>query len=531
VLKLQTGVTVTQNGGRGTTTSVYIRGASSGHTLVLIDGVRAASATLGSASLNLLPASIAERIEIIRGPRAAQWGADAIGGVINIITKPNAGEERNRLTAGVGTDAYAQGGYRLVKQVSDKTRLQANLGFERSDGYDFKPDDGESNEYGFEAYNIVLGGEFQLSPAWSGELKGIINKGDVDYDAYGTFDTSEQEQQFLSSTLAYQSQGFESVVSANYSVDDSKTPAYSSEYVTKRTALNWLNSWVHMAGWTVNAGIDGTYDDVSDSSVDYDEKTRYNAAAFAGVFFSKERVNAELSLRVDDNQRYGQNTTYDAALGLNYLPEHQMKASIGTAFKAPSFNQLYYPSYGNPDLEAEESLNTEISFIGGLDRLSYEVTFYHNNIDEMIGYDSSYALTNIDSALIKGVELELGFTTGPIDNEISYVYQDAKDESTDEQLTYRSKDTVKWQASYQRGDWDLAVNLLWFSKRDYYSYTTYANETLPDYGVVNLSVGYQVNSKLRLNSAINNLFDEDYETVGAYNAPGINATLNATYDF
>ncbi|CAG8999985.1 MAG: Vitamin B12 transporter BtuB [Candidatus Celerinatantimonas neptuna] len=306
-------------------------GGNSGHTLVLINGVKAMSATFGLADLNFLPASLVERIEIIRGPRVVQYGADAISGVINIITKPEKGTRRNRLTAGAGQNGYWQGRWNIVHSAKN-TQLHSAINAEHSDGCNIMPTHPPAHDYGYHTEQGVFGITHQFNEQWQGDIRALLSEGHSDYNENGTFLSASSlgktilNQQFYDSGIEYEGSHYTSQMSLNYGIDDSRTEGESSSrIVTQRYAGHWLNRWQLFEDWHVNAGVDARQTDVGKSVTVYDIKKRYNFGEYSTLGFYRGVYQSEASIRQDHNQRYSNNTNYSLAGGWYYLPEQQIK--------------------------------------------------------------------------------------------------------------------------------------------------------------------------------------------------------------
>ncbi|MFM2481744.1 TonB-dependent receptor domain-containing protein [Celerinatantimonas sp. YJH-8] len=535
VLSMQPGVNIRTSGGRGTTSYTSIRGDSSSHTLVLVDGVRAMSATAGGSSISFLPVSMVERIEIIRGPRAVQYGADAMAGVINIITKPEPGEEQLRLKAGMGNRGYGQGSVRYVHQINQAMQLQASVNEERSDGYNFKPTSTLDHDYGYDTQQALVGGSYQINPKLQLHGKAILNRGHSEYNIAGFLGSPDSVaktdlfQQFYVLGGDYQNDTYHSDLNVSYGIDDSRDHAYHTRYVTQRYALNWINRWQFRPHWQLSGGIDGRNDDVGRSSQSYDETRRYNVAVFSQLGFDNGDYLANVSVRQDHNQRYGNDTTFGAAAGWNYLPHQQVKLSYATAFKAPNFNDLYYPGFSNPKLDPEHSNTLELGFIGNNAWFNYEVNLYQSWYRDLVSSPApTYIPSNVSKARISGSEFILSGNTGPIQQKLSYVYQYGEDENTHRQLRYVPQHSVKWQMDWDLAHWHLHSGLKWIAKQ----YADVSNSVqMPSYMTLNLAVGYQITSRFKVNASAHNVLDRHYDSQSTYRAPGIDTRLNATYDF
>lgn len=535
VLMMQPGVQIRQSGGAGTATSLSIRGSNSNQTLVLIDGVRAMSASAGTGSFNFLPTSMVERIEIIRGPRAARYGADAMAGVVNIITKPSAKEKVTQLLFGLGQHSYWQSGLRIVHPLGDNTQFQANLNAQGSDGYNFKPDSKPAHNYGYSTQQGLLTLQHRFNDNWSADGEVILNRGHGQYNGFGMVTEADNTliQQYFSSSLFYDSDRYSSHWNLNYGVDDSRDYSSSySRYVTQRYASSWINSWQLNESWQVDAGLDARQADLGRSSTEYSQTKRYNIGGYSSVLYMQGPYQMDASLRQDHNERYGNNTTYSVAGGWAYLRNQQVKLSYGTAFRAPTFNDLYWPLsfgyQGNPNLKPEKSKNFELGFKGQVQDIYYEWNLYRTDYRDLIETTSDFSTTeNISKARVMGSELILKFATGPIEHQLSYTYLDSENKQTNKVLIYRPWNSGKWKADWQVSPkLELHTGINWSGHR--FSSST---QRLPSYWTMNIAAGYQFTSALNVSASVHNLLDRDYEQVADYLAPGIQMNLTAQYNF
>ena len=234
-----------------------------------------------------------------------------------------------------------------------------------------------------------------------------------------------------------------------------------------------------------------------------------------------EQWLGELSGRTDDNQQYGRHNTWQAGLGWNFLPEYRLSTRYGTAFRAPTFNDLYYPNEytpGNPDLLPETSKNTEISLEGTTREVLWRVTAYRNELKDMIQWadlDGDYTWTpeNVGRARIKGLELEAEFATGWLTHKLSADFKDTRDLDTNEQLARRAKRNYKWTGMANWDKWDASLTGQYQSER-------YDSSTrLAPYALWNAAAGYHVLPQLRIGGRIDNLFDKDYALASGYATP------------
>ncbi|MFC5079264.1 Vitamin B12 transporter BtuB precursor [Vibrio thalassae] len=532
IVRYLPGVQVSQNGGRGQSTSLFLRGTESAHTLVLLDGVRVNSATAGGFDLSSIPAVIIERVELIRGPRAAVYGADAIGGVLNIITTPEPGESVHKGIAGVGGDGYYQGAWRSVGQIGDNTQGQVTLNKEHSDGYNIRQgtssDKGET--YGYDTQDLVARIDHRFSDSFGANASIVYNQGYSQYDQGSRYRADLDSYQLT--TEGYYTSSFWSskLRFTKYKTDSTNypesSPASQSSFVTRRNVANWINAVAVSENWTINAGVDLEDENVTGTTV-YTKQSRTNNAVFVTSSSRWQAFMLDASARHDDNESYGEHTTWSLALGWQFTQGLRAYVSSGTAFKAPTFNDLYYPNSGNPDLKPQESKSTEIGIDGVHDLISWRLSAYQSEIDNMIiYYPPIWTPENVD-ATIKGVEFDAQFQTGFISHDVSLGYMDPKD-SKGLQLARRAKETASWRGFYITDNWNASLGMLYQGER----YSDPSNlDRLPGYVIWDIAANYNLTPNWLLSGRVENLFDKEYETATDYKAQGRVWFLQTSYQF
>lgn len=533
IIRYLPGVQIAQNGGRGQKTSVFIRGSESSHTLVLLDGVRINSATAGGFDFSGLPAAVIERVELIRGPRAAVYGADAIGGVINIITVPDDDNTKHQLSAGIGGDGYYQSAWRSVGRINDKTVGQITLNKEYTDGYNIKEGSfsDSDNDYGYETKDLVARLNHQFTDAFSTNLNVLYNTGYSQYDSYGALRRTDLELYQLSAEGIYASDLLLSSLRYSKYKNDTNNytesaPTSNSQFITYRESINWLNTFELADRWIMSAGFDWENENMG-GSTNYDDKSRINRAAFVTSTANLADVTLEASVRNDNNESYGSYTTWGLALGWQFTEELKAYVSHGTAFKAPTFNDLYYPDSGNPDLQPQESDSTEIGIAGSHRLVSWRLSAYDSKVENMIiYYPPTWTPENVDAKL-KGIEFDAQFDTGLISHELTVGYSDPKD-TKGFQLSRRAKESASWKGTYSGNIWDTTLGMRYQGQR----YSDPSNlEALPSFVVWEVVANYDVTDSWTLSGRVDNLFDKDYSTATDYKSQGRIWYLETSYQF
>lgn len=531
LLARQVGIDIARTGGPGQASTVFMRGSNSNHTLVLVDGIRINTTTQGSIDFAHLPLAQIERIEIVRGPRAALWGSDAIGGVIHIFTRDPSkaffeahGGSYGRAGLGVG------GGLGLGR---GDTRLGAAAGGEQLRGfsatnanaYGFDPDpDGYRNQ-NLSLHAQTLLGDQRLS------FSGLITDADVEFDQG---ETAALNRVYGATLAGDWSDRWSHSLSLGWSSEDLDTAVYFSRFGSKRSSLDWINTLALDPSNTLNVGLNWSRESgYSDDGFAGFDETRRNAGLFASWRGRFAAQLLELSLRRDDNSQFDSATTGNFAWGWQASERLRLRASWGQGFRAPNFNELYYPGFfglfqGNPHLQPERSDSTEV----GLDwqftpEQKLEVSAYHTRIEDLIAFDGPlFQAINIDRATIEGVELEYHLAHGGLAIDGNATWQDARDAGTGQPLLRRPDRKLNLSVSYRFSNQaTLAVDASGFSSRP-----DFGDIQLPGYARVDLHASAPLADGWTLEGRIENLGDRDYNLVDGYNTPGRSGMLSLRWN-
>ncbi|MGN5052674.1 TonB-dependent receptor domain-containing protein [Aeromonas veronii] len=538
LLKTLPGVQMATLGGRGHISSLFVRGTNSNHSLVLMNGRPIAAMVAGTPDLSQIPLGNIERIEYIRGPRAAVYGSDAIGGVINLITKTSAknGSETH-LKGGAGSHGYGQGELRTVQSLGQKTDMNMLIGYERTDGFDVVANTKQPDRDGFASRNGQMGLNHAFNDAWSADFnaQGYDNLTDTD----GSTDQSRVQAFQYDGGVKFQGQDLISRLEASYGENKLKTwqeakgEASGEPIHTGLTRFSWINSWSGIEGINLTGGADWQREEMKSDSRSYGKTfsapNRDNTGLFAVGSYRWQALLWELSGRTDDNQQYGRHNTWSAASGLDIDENHNVRLSYGTGFKAPTFMDLYYPGYENPALKPEESKNLELDFSGRYTGWDWSANFYRNQIQNLIQCQKGYITCtkgNTD-ADIEGIELALGLDTWLVHHDFNYDYTRAKDKNeNDQQLLRRAKHKGAWLTSFTTGQMTWSTEVLYVGER-----LDVGNVELSPYTLVNLGATYAATNQLTLGGRIDNLFDRNYEVAKGYASPGTEFKVTADYRF
>lgn len=523
VLRTVPSIEIAQNGGRGQLASIFMRGTESDHSLVLIDGVRMASSITGSVDFNQIPINSIERIEVIRGARATLYGSSAIGGVINIITKTD--KERANVSATMGSlDHHAINGAWATK-LGDKGHFSGIAGYESNDGYNVHPTtSNRGDQHGFTGRNAQLGYNYQWNATWSADITGRWYQNEYDYNESNQIKHTWLESQALAGNLNYRSGDWSATLRGEFSQRDkydyfpgsARKENKNSDVEQVSTSLGL--QYQATEDWLLGGGVDYRQDTFNEGSLisnpdDIAINPRDNLGAYLLTQFSPvEALSIEASARSDDNEQYGQHTTWQTSAGLAIAEGYQLVASYGTAFKAPSFVDI---AYSDGNLDPDESVNTELALHGLTTGIDWSLTGYINHIDNMIDWDDEAKKNrNIGEVTIKGIELIANFDVASLHNQLSLEYKDPKKDKTGEQLERRAKRVAKWQASYQWEQVQLGTQWQYQSERLDYS----GGDMLGSYSLWTVTASYQATDNLTVKGKVDNVFDKEYETAGGYPA-------------
>ncbi|EKO3906651.1 TonB-dependent receptor [Vibrio fluvialis] len=540
VLRRVPGVEIAQNGGRGHNASVFMRGTNSDHVLVLVDGVRIDSAA-GGVAINHFPLGLVERLEVIRGPGAAMYGSDAVGGVINIITRSHRGNNLKQVTVGIGSNQARKGDVVAKADVNEQGHLQLAAGFEKTDGYDIKSTQ-TGVDYGYESQNLMGGYEHRFNDNWLGYVSASWFDSDVEYNSSGSVYHGFSDNQSFTGQLNYEGAKLKSLVTLNYqqteNLDYSQSEGKDNASTRANidlTQIQWaniyqLNEYVELGG-----GVDGRRESLGDDALSYGSahslagESRDTKGIFGSGKLTISDWVLEANVRHDKHDKYDGHTTWSVAAGYKLGEYHRVRASYGTAYKAPSYSDLTT----TPDLEAEESRNIEVGVSGDYSFARWNISAYDNKVDNLIIWyegSSGWYSDNVD-ARIKGLEMDVNFDTGPVNHTLVAEFKDHEDDNG-VQLARRAKQNYKWITSAQFGDVEVNTTYTFTGKRLDLPKTEATDEDyIPATNLWDVSLGYWVSDAFVVRTRVENLFNEQYETAVGYRSPERAYYLNASYQF
>jgi vitamin B12 transporter len=531
LLRFHAGLDLGRNGGPGQTTAVFIRGAESNHTLVLVDGVRINPGTIGLAALQNIPPSLIERIEIVKGPRSALYGSDAIGGVINVITRRGA---RDGWSTEVGYGAHD------TRQASlnggfGTQRLEFDLGVSWLDSAGFPTRTVDDTDRG---YDNLSG---------SAQLRAEVGRADVALRHWRAAGTTEYSDYFLTpvdqdftnqaTTLAVSWPAGEAA-QAQVGVtryDDRLEQNQSTDFLrTERHSVDAQVDWRASQRHTLAAGALYSSEDASSES--FGERMQADTDVlnlYVQDQFASGPHRALLALGYTDHETAGDAVTWNAEYGYTFGGGMQLYALAGAGFRAPDATDRY--GYGgNPDLEPERSRNLEAGVrqhIGSRHTLS--LAAFRNDIDDLIefvtlSYDPFAGENrNVAEARIDGVEASYDYDAAPWQLRVEAIHQDPRNLTTDQQLLRRARDSVTVSAQRTFGPVALGIDVLATGEREDFGFPEPV--TLESYVLANLTARWQVNPALAVVGRIENLLDEQYELAHTFNTPDRGLYVSVQY--
>ncbi|MEY0039081.1 TonB-dependent vitamin B12 receptor BtuB [Providencia rettgeri] len=559
VLRRLPGVDIAQNGGMGQQSSLFIRGTESRHVLVLIDGVRLNQAGIsGSSDMSQIPISLVQRIEYIRGARSAVYGSDAVGGVVNIITRRD--NDGITLNAGIGSHSYQNYNGSTQQKIGENTTVTAAGAYTHTKGFDLAPKEVSPRQYdkdGFFSKSLWLGVEHQFSSEILAYARayGYDNRTSYDVSEYAgvSVDTRKLYSRTYETGLKYHQGKYSSSLmgSYGYSKDynfDPRKGQYSESAnldESKQYNIQWGNSYLLDKG-NISAGIDYQRQSIEPSSYAMinEKQTLNNTGIYlTGQYAIIDSVTAEAAIRSDHHSEFNWHTTWQSGLSWEFHEGYKLVGSYATAYKAPNLTQLYaYSSsaygttLGNPNLKPEESKQWEIGVEGTTGPLFWQVNAYHNDIDNLIAYKSGYPTStyeNIGEAEIKGVEWVGEFETGILHHQVTYQYVDPRNKKTDKVLERRAKQQVKYQLDWAIDKVDMGLTYQYIGSRYDNDYSQFPSRRVKQGGVSlwDLTAAYPITSHLTIRGKIANMFDKDYETAYGYRTAGREYFLTGSYNF
>lgn len=564
VLKNETGISFTRQGGPGTLSNIYLRGANASHTLVLVDGVEVnlTNDPSGVYDFSALPVDNIERIEILRGPQSTLYGSDALAGVINIITKK--GYENPSFS--ILTEGGTYNTYKAMLDLNgkiDKLSYSTTISRTGSDGFSNaaeKYGNTEKDGYTFNNLSSVLG--YKINDDVKVNLYTRFTKSKSDYDQFGGKFGDDPTYVFNQEEFSLRGEGKFSLLDGNwnqkigitffrnvrkYSYDTSSASIYYSHslYDGRKYKLDWQNDFDLNKNNLLTAGFEFESEVASSEYYafnylllpDYISIFPRKDDNILGVYiqnkFNLDKIFfATAGIRLDHHNQFGSQVTYRIAPAyMIWETDTKLKATLGTGFKSPSLFYLYDPIYGNEQLNPEKSFGFDF----GIEQyffkqgISFGITYFYNKFTDMFGFDYlTFKTININKAITKGTEVY--FDAKPLDQwnlKVNYTYTNAKDMSPNssdygKQLLRRPENKVGLYSSYSfNSKVNINGEVIWVGNREDVDFSNYQKINLKSYVLINLAAHYDLLKFVRLNFRVENLLDSDYEEVYGYGTAGL----------
>jgi vitamin B12 transporter len=537
LLARQPGVEILTNGGPGSTSSLFLRGANSTHTLVLIDGLRVGSSTDGRTAIEAIPLDQIDHIEILRGPASSLYGADAIGGVIQIFTRRSDGTLGANASAGYGTyrTALASAG---ITGGGGPWRFALQAGLNKSAGFGAIGNPANFNfdadRDGYRDESASGSAAFKFAPDQDLSVQFLRSRQNAQFDAGPDFD-ARTITTLTSYAVASQNRlatFWTSRLEAGEGDNDSvsETSFGTEPFKTRQRQYTWQNDFALPQG-ALSVALERLEERV-DSNAGYPVTAR-NTNAAVGVWQWRDGPQAaQANLRHDDSSQFGGQRTggfaYSYALGGGF----RASASYGTAFKAPTFNDLYFPGFSNPELKPETAHNVEAALrYAGAD-IAAGIVAYHNRVRDLIVFECDAAFNcapqNVASATLRGVTLELDAHAGDLAVKASVDFQRPEDDATGNLLPRRARQhgaiavLRTWQAL--RVGAELIASAARFDDA--------ANtRRMGGYATLNLTADYALAAGWTLFARLDNAFDKHYELAADYNTAGTSVFAGVRYRY
>ena len=530
LLRFHAGLEISRNGGTGQTTSLFVRGTDSNHVLVMIDGIKINPGTIGGAAIQNIRPEMIQRIEVVKGPRSSLYGSDAIGGVINVITRKADGQVE--FTAGAGRygtfDRSA-----TVSWQADGNALYASLSRFNTDGFPVKT--GSSVDRGYDNNSTRLKANTRLGNM-NLEFSFWRASGTSEYlDFFATPLSQDYRNETLSLGLGFSAaENWSSRITLAQISDDIEQNDNMDYVRTDRTTLDWFNSISLGDKQLVSAGIFLSRENTESISFGTGfDRDRDDQAFYLQDQFDWDKHQLLLAMRYGDFESFGGISTWNFDYGYLATDALMLTASLGTGFRAPDATDLFGFG-GNPDLLAEESRNIELGLRWQFtDHTSLSVQAFDNEIDNLIQYVVTDPATfagenrNVAKARITGIEMTWHFQNDGWDLRSGLVFQNPKNITDGQQLLRRSKRSLTVGLTRHLRSLDIGFNVLATDQRKDFGFP--APVDIGGYTLLNFHSRYNIGKHWQLRLKVENLLDREYQTAAGFNSSERAAYMAVNY--
>lgn len=516
LLRTTSGIDFSRTGGQGQQTSLFLRGSNSNHVLVLIDGVRVSSAHTGSFAWEHLNLQQVERIEIIKGPRAAAYGSDAIGGVIQIFTRQNDSFSLDSWAGSyntLGTNAAFKWGSAKGFYAEAQVSYEQSQSFsaQNENGFAFDPDNDAYHHRSFSFHASMPADQDYLF-----SFRARVQDSDTEFDQGVTYSHNEQYSLKMQGSLG---DNWKHYWQISQHEDELNTPIYGSLLETNRKMIEWHHH-IQSSQAVHSFGLD--YQDLSGSNAYNYEDSTSNTGLYVQTKLDIQSHQFTAHIRADQHSAFNTQLTGQLSWGKMLSSHARVYASLGTAFRAPTLSELYSPGFfgfyaGNPNLNPEESSSYELGIRVTRPEQALTASIQQTDFDQLIQFSGgeTYQAVNIDQANAQSLEIEWDWHHEQHHIHVSGTWQNTENEQTGSSLLRRPDE--KYSLSYQYAltpQSHLGFEYFHSGEADDFS------AKLDAYNLVNLSGKVQLNPNLYFGIRLDNLFNEDYALAYGYNTPG-----------
>ncbi|MGN7102622.1 TonB-dependent receptor domain-containing protein [Ralstonia holmesii] len=544
LLRREAGIEIAQNGGPGTNASLFMRGAGSNQTLVLIDGVRVSSATLGATQIDQLMADQIDHIEVVRGNVSALYGSDAIGGVVQIFTRSGKGHAplaNAEIEYGARNTKRAQAGINGSLGERGDTSFAVSVSEFKTDGFSainpLQAKNANPNDNPYTNKSVSAQLSHRLSADWQAGLTYFQTWGDASYDSgFGSSTDINIAHNQVRSMSAYLdgkvTQDWKTRLTLSQGDDKNvnfKNAVQNGRFNTRTQQASWQNDWAFMPEQLLKVGLEHAQTTIDSDA--YDAPTRRVDSAYLGYEGTFGPHQLQLNLRRDRYSDFGSANSYYAGYGFAFNPQWKAVASVSNAFRAPTFNDLYYPNYGNPNAQPEKARSVEggVEYSGaiGLVRMTVFETDYSNLITSQCDAAFNCIAANVNRARVNGLETSYRGAIYGVDVRASFTMQNPQDLSAtpNQVLPRRARHFGSVYLGKTFGPFSAGAE--WNASGERHD-SSFSSNVMGGYGMVNLMGRYQITPDWALSARLENLFNKSYQTAYSYNTPsrGVFFTLS-----
>jgi len=517
------GIEMARYGGRGTISNVFLRGAESRHTLILLDGMAMSNLNFGTTPLEHITLADIDRIEIVRGNVSSVYGSAALGGVIQIFTKKGNSPSSFSASLDVGSNDYRKAQIGGALRLGENTRLSYSVddiqdgSFNATNQIERTGTNPDRDAYQRRAVSMGLSHEL------GGGVIGLNLRdasGKTAYDSeFGPVSQADEATFHLQSTSLFGrfslGQSAQLHAAFNDQSDDLKADvtAYPYFVVSRKKSFQFDVQNQLSAGQTVSAGLETAQQTIK-SDTDYTRATREQNSVYVGYLGNFSQHQVQLQARQDVYSDFGSANTWLAGYAYRLNQAWRVNGSISTGFTAPTFNDLYYPWGGNAKLRPEKAQSQELGLQYRLGAREVRMVLFNNEYTDLIANDENYDRVNLQRAHNRGVEWSWLDQLGDSRVTSSLTLQDPVDDATGKRLLRRAAVSAKLGLMHQAGQWKWGATVRGEGERfDQFSGT---DKALPAYAVIDVTTSYQIQQEISVRARIDNLGDRQYETVYGY---------------